>query len=416
MLLVAGGTVWFCGDDGETLLEPPGPETPAQPLPSGPSNLAQPAASDGVAPALLEPAPRGLDAAVELKPEPDAGRWQPNAEEQRAAAALLRRWSQALEELSRWHKHQRALDATRRQKPPADAGALGAAPVTCEAGTSTLRFELDPVDLIIAVDTSGSMFHLLPKLERWLVTQVDPLARSHDVQLIVLLDPLPLEMLRSGKPRPSAFDAGLVHPIEIQSHDILEVVLDSKNAWLPKLRPDSRKHLLLITDDDPDPALPARFTERLARELVGVKLQLHGLLGFQAIADQPLLGHGAPPVNNSCAVAPGLAYQQLIIETRGARGSLCDSAAWQSMAQALLPRRDAPKTCAIPLPPGAIVKQVHVRGQKLTPAFDRFNCEQEAGHYQRQLDRLELCPPVCEALSKSGGTLSAEVELVCQPP
>lgn len=311
---------------------------------------------------------------------------------------------------------------------PPDAG------LACDPGPIRIALRQNRLDLVVAIDTSGSMFSTLPSVNEWLTRKLEPdLKKSGlDYQLMVLVDLEDLrktvqivERRRSGRTEiwaPS--DAGINLGAEVQSNDALDVLLESASqvggSWLTRLRPDAQVHLLVVTDDRPRPSTMASFVPRLT-ELAGGRLgtaaeprfTFHGLLGLETSAeawviapDRPLVGTRAP----RCGVHPGNDYQALAQQTKGLRGSVCHAESMNAFVDQLIGPLRASVRCDSTLPPNFPADRpitmralaADGRSQTLGKAFDHFNCEASTAGYFVQNHQVRVCPKSCAALTSEG--------------
>jgi hypothetical protein len=369
-----------------------------------------------------------------LPPGPSVPAVSSAAEDEAAALELLERWSAALRPLfdggqaasraggpaATAASSRGATLPAQEAAPPSSLFDAGAAPA-CRPGT--LRFAASvaaPVDLVVAIDTSGSMSGRLAEVTHWLrELDVALLNAGGRNQLVVVVNP---EALRAKAPAASWLrDSGAELKSNIGSNDALGVLLAPEVApWLPRLRPGARVHLVLVTDDDPARGLPATFVARLTRLAGGAlgteaapAFRLHALLGFLADPPGQVLAADAPVREARCGVAAGLDYQKLVTRTGGLRASVCDRESRQAFTQALLASftETSSRPCSLKLPDGARVTAVRAEGQTLSRAsLTGWDCLHGSSAYATRGAQLVLCPETCAAAADAG----LEVAIACE--
>ena len=357
-----------------------------------------------------EPEPEPADAATELEVPPvDAGLVfrEPNLED------YMNRWRAALAPLF----EEKAVRYTKPTLIPAapqpDAGVADAG--VCERQEQRLSMLMNQrFDIVVAVDTSGSMNTSLEMVARWLAELELRIREQHsDTQLLVLAD-----QRRLNRKRP---DGGV--NAMVQSNDALEVLLNFQ--WVRLLRPAAELRLVVITDDEADPYGPGaeRFLSELTDRLEGRPFSFHVMGGFDT-PPEVVLPPSAPVTPSLCSsghevgLAAGVTYQALARQTHGLRASLCHPGSRAALSAALLAVPSS-QSCAWALDLARHrVDEVNAIGPDV--ARNRLTWERAPGlcrgmHWSYLVEGpvVSLCPETCAALRQDGYD-AIDVTLECR--
>jgi len=209
-----------------------------------------------------------------------------------------------------------------------DSGADSAADATdgrsitpgCAATQSTSKdiTTVVPADIIIAVDSSGSMDEEIVFVQQNLNSfSQQIIASGIDVRVIMIGDP---GAVCIGAPLGSGTCPGdtklpnYVHiPTEVDSNDALNIIIQTYPQWRQYLRPEATKSLFVVTDDDatdgPNNSAAAFRTNFTALDPVMLaKWTLNGVYCFTECPD---------------AAEIGRVYVDLVAQTMGVAGDLC---------------------------------------------------------------------------------------------
>ncbi|MFZ5438581.1 MAG: hypothetical protein ACOZQL_01165 [Myxococcota bacterium] len=305
-------------------------------------------------------------------------------------------------------------------------------PEVCEAGRRRLPLGAPPrTDIVVSVDTSGSMHTELPYVAQWL-GQLDAALQKRGIDGRILV----LANLRQLSP-----DGGMLR-VGIGSYDTLERLLATAHLeeprWADQLRDSAQLQLVVVTDDTSQRPQPAEATIAALVAQAGRPFTFSVLGGFVA---QGLLGPNAEVVRGSCSqrqqelapplsgvhwgplpllrgVDPGVPYQELAIALGGWRASLCDASSREQLRTTLVDTLGQPR-CAFGFERGARVERLeaaHPRGTSdyLVREAAHALCEGMKRSYVGNRNVLTLCGSTCEALRADGFTeLVAEVS--CEP-
>lgn len=353
----------------------------------------------------------GSDARVADGPEPGDAPREPTPED---VAALVARWKQALGPV---------LHA-RRPVPPKIVTAESHkpdAPPPCDSGPRSWPLARRPrVDLVVGVDTSGSMWgggldaaaDFLGRLEHQLVLQ------GGDWRLQVVAEPRHLQLP----------DAGVVIDRHIDSLDGFEVLLQTAPRWLAGVERDSELRVVLVTDDSPfDRSDAATLWRRLSAE-VGERPappSFSVVGGFDPLPGLALLGPTDPRSPGTCrtpafrGMSPGRTWQDLAVLSAGVRAPLCNVDGRAAAAEVLGLVPALVSACRFALEPGARVTHAIARHRDghdlyLLPEPVPVQCPGLERSYVTGDDSFTLCPDSCAELVRSGFQ-SIEAQVLCAP-
>jgi hypothetical protein len=296
-----------------------------------------------------------------------------------------------------------------------------------------------PADIIIAVDSSGSMDEEIIFVQQNLNSfSQQIIASGIDVRVIMIGDP---GAICIGAPLGSGTCPGdtklpsYVHiPTEVGSNDALNVIIETYPQWRQHLRPEATKSLFVVTDDDATDgpnnsaaAFRANFTA--LDPVMLAKWTLNGVYCFTECPD---------------AAEIGRVYVDLVAQTMGVAGDLClqdFKPVFDALAKKIITTSGTKIACdwALPPPPAGktfAVDLVEVRRSsdagvnvigKVNSAADcssggwyfdnNFNptkilacpstCTQVQGQGQGQIDVTYGCESVGSCVGTEASTVSA---------
>ena len=306
----------------------------------------------------------------------------------------------------------------------------------CASVSSEATTGLAPADIIIAVDTSGSMSEEADQVQVNLNNFASIITGSGiDVHVILIADtsvciPAPL----GAGACPADENLPVYQHVQqgVSSTDALEVILNTYPLWQGSLRAGATKTFAVVTDDNSDMSA-SEFTNALLAldpAFAGFK--------FDAIAAPvgPAACTGCLLACASCAVtccdktsfciplpaAQGKVYEELVQQTGGVFGDLCSQnfdPVFQSMATSVVQGSTIACVYDIPaVPDGGVIdpNKVNVNytpGGSSTPQTLGYvpngpaGCGQNGGWYYddpQNPAQILLCDLTCDAIqSDSGG-------------
>ncbi len=360
-------------------------------------------------PPVVKPTPSG----VREEPLPEVGHDSgPALADETAAAELVERWRRALELAAVVSVGDAA------QLPPGarDAGASADAgcvegPVTIPPATASV------VDVVVAIDTSGSMTRWAPSVARWLEALGTECRQTPGCQLTLVVDQLALTAM--ARRRGAPVDAGQVVKAAVASDDALSVLERTEAKWLARLRPDARTHVLVVTDDDPAPGTAQTLVATLTAQAEGrlgtaaaPSFTFDAVLGYQPTRAGEVLTADLGVVEQVCGVRAGAAYQRLTQQLGGLRASVCDLDQLAELRARVLESSRSARSCLLPLPAGAEVRALRADGQTLFAASPTaWDCLEGTRAYSQRRGSVSLCPKTCAALAE----VPLELTLRCHP-
>lgn len=299
------------------------------------------------------------------------------------------------------------------------AGTGGGEPVDpnmCQSVSQTAEVMAGPVDIVWAIDTSGSMFDEVAAVQANITNFANMISSAgidHHVIMLAASD--------VAAPTPLGADSAhyLYTPANVGSNNALQVMLDMYSVYSGFLRPNAPLHFVVVTDDE----------SRLAAD--PFRTQMEQLAGkpfiFHAIASENSGDPLFPACIGACGIpllcgafAPGAQYYALADATGGQKSSIC-AADW---SQVFGPLQDAviasvPLPCdyPIPAPPMAQTLDPEKVNMEITPqgaakmvvprAPSEADCMANVAWFYDDPaapTELRLCPAACE-LAQGGGTV-----------
>lgn len=191
---------------------------------------------------------------------------------------------------------------------------------------------LQPADIIVIVDNSGSMEFEANSVQNYLnmfssqifLANIDAhvvlISSYPDVGHGICLDP-PLGS--GGCPADDNNPPGYTHVAqEVDSNNALQILLSTQPMWAGAMRATASKHIIVVTDDESD-LDAASFTGMWA-----ALDPTYSPFFFHAIAAQqdPVTSCIDGNASHCCAIsaAAGFVYHMLVDQTGGVWGNLCD--------------------------------------------------------------------------------------------
>lgn len=305
---------------------------------------------------------------------------------------------------------------------------------SCAAVSSEATSELQPADIIIAVDTSGSMDEEIVQVQQNLNAFASLIVASGiDVHVVLLADaniciPAPL-----GSGACGGADEKLPsyrHVIQtVNSTDALDLILSSYPQWKSSLRPGATKTIAVVSDDDSNTGAAAFQSALLALDPPT----------FQGFKFDAIVSFEDPAVCTGCffncvacaskccdkatfctpiSAAEGKVYKQLVQQSGGVIGDLCIenfAPVFQDMATSVVTASKISCDYAIPVPDGGMIDPAKVNvqytagggmPQPILNVPTAAGCGQNGGWYYdapQNPTKITLCPTTCSAIQSNPG-------------
>ncbi|MCP4602723.1 MAG: hypothetical protein GY847_19775 [Proteobacteria bacterium] len=211
----------------------------------------------------------------------------------------------------------------------------------CASLSEEAQSELVPVDIIIAVDNSGSMGWEADSVQSAMnsfSSQISASGVDHHIVLISATN-ADSEGICIGSPLGSGScpsDTNLPNYMHVEegvdSNNALEKIHSTYEQWKSMLRADSIKHFLVVSDDDSSWSA-STFTSNMGALVPPITdFIFHGIIAARGWDDTNILSQYSCTgdlLNDCCisavmAAAAGEVYMDLISQTGGVQGNLCD--------------------------------------------------------------------------------------------
>jgi len=307
---------------------------------------------------------------------------------------------------------------------------------SCASVSSEAQAQLQPADIIIAVDTSGSMDEEIAQVQQNLNKFAQIITGSGiDVHVILIADasmciPAPL-----GSGSCNGMDEKLPnyrHVVQtVNSTDGLQVILNTYADWKDVLRPNATKTIAIVSDDDSSLGATAFVNQLTTLDPTFVGFKFDAIVSFES-PDACLAGcfFNCAACTNSCcnkaqfctpiSAEEGKVYKQLVQQTGGVIGNLCIQnfdPVFQDMAKAVV--TDAKISCEYTIPPPpdgqtidpTLINVVHTSGGGTKNTIynvptGAMGCGTTGGWYfdnQATPTKIIVCSNTCTALQSDMG-------------
>ncbi len=324
---------------------------------------------------------------------------------------------------------------------------------SCASISAEAELGLSPADIIIAVDTSGSMSEESSEVQANLNNFATIITQSGvDVHVVLIADegvciPSPLGTGQCGSGCADENLPSYQHVCQgVSSTDALQKILDTYPLWKSSLRPDATKTFLVVSDDESDLSA-SDFTNAL------LALDPPTFQGFKFDA---IVSDEGPGVCTACffacatcqsaccdksalciplSAAEGKIYKELVNQTGGVFGDLCAQdfgPTFQDMATGVVQSTTLACSFDIPMNGGTIdPTKVNVNytasGSNMPQAIGYVAgglaaCGPSGGFYYDDPNnptKILLCPATCTAVqSDTGGKIDVlfGCDTILQPP
>lgn len=300
----------------------------------------------------------------------------------------------------------------------------------CAAVSAEAMPGVQPADIIIAVDTSGSMDEETAWVQQHLNDLSTIITQSGiDAHVVLIADPTVCIPAPLGSGQCGGADENLPGyrhvPTTVASTNALELFIQTYPQWKAQLRAGASKTFVVVTDDNSDMSA-ADFTSQVLA-LDPPTFQGFKFDGIMAYTEPfSCLSFGMCPAGNACcfaagplctsyAAAEGKVYKELVAQTMGVQGDLCAQdfgPVFMDIATSVVQSSTIACDFAIPPPPSGEtfdLSKVNVQyapgGANPAPVFNvpgGFSaCDAAGGWYYddpQNPTRIILCPATCDAI------------------
>lgn len=233
---------------------------------------------------------------------------------------------------------------------------------------------LAPADIVIAVDTSGSMSEEAEFTQKAMPEMVTTIVQSGVDAHVVMISGsaicVPAPLGSGSCPNDEQLPAYRHVQEDVGSHNALAKIIATHASWKPSLRPNATKTFVVISDDDSTSLSAGEFTAQLlALDPSFQGFKFHAIVAptfnlndFAACNLALSCGgiaccgsSGSFPPCTYLSAAEGLVYKQLVQQTGGVLGDLCKQQfqpVFQEMATAVVADAKVPCVYDIPTPGG----------------------------------------------------------------
>jgi len=359
----------------------------------------------------------------------------------------------------------------------AEPGASADAGAACAVARAEATLTREPVDIVLALDNSGSMDEELEAVEQNINVNFANILEASAVDYRVILISRHRDDARDAGSVPSTsicvtsplsgqeqcpaerpvFSERFFHySTKIESDDSFDVLLgtfappfdepdledkydQAPTGWSTWLRPEAKKVFLELTDDDEDMSVDdfvARLTAASPENFgtpAAPTFVWHSICGAvekETPTDPYLPGEdiveGKCSGNGGDVTSAGVTYQRLSVLTGGLRFPICQwtayDAVFQKIADDVVVRRSVACDFAIPEAPGGQTIDLDKVAVRHTSGADgsrvQFGQAPTEGDCQADAfyisnDRIHLCPETCDAV-RSDPQAQVEVLFTCE--
>ncbi|MBW2455485.1 MAG: VWA domain-containing protein [Deltaproteobacteria bacterium] len=294
----------------------------------------------------------------------------------------------------------------------------------CSAVVETADNQIQPADIILAIDQSGSM----DQETNWVTSQLNGFAAQItgsgiDVHVVVIAGKpgsengfcVPAPLASGGCPDDNNLPTFLHVDQHVDSHDAFQQILTRYNDYAQMLRPDAAKHVVVISDDDSNMGAAAFDAALKALD--------------PSFADYVFHAIACEHDNGPCADESDQ-YWNLVVGTGGVFGELADQnfgPVWDAVSQQVI--QDATLACQwdIPAPPDGeqfVADLVNVLlsingapAQALGQVSSAADCATVNGgwYYDDPTNptKILVCPDVCQQI-QGADAAEVNIEFGCQ--
>jgi hypothetical protein len=305
-------------------------------------------------------------------------------------------------------------------------------PMECASFSESAAIEKKPADIIFVVDNSPSMIEETQAVQERLNDFSAQIVEAGVDTRVMLLTSYPNPNLApqldtgicidpplgdGGCPESDTNPPSFAHVHQIiGSNHALQKILDTFEVWQPMMRPDSTKHLIVVSDDDSYLEAGAFDEQFRALDPNYADYRLHGIVSLQQCPASDALGEQ---------------YMQLAELTGGVLGDLClqeFQPLFDTLGTAVLEGTNLACQWQLPAAPaGHVIDTTTVElalvldGESLAPVHveDPADCPADtAAWYWADPDApqdIVACPSMCAAV-QAALEASLEIDVGCAMP
>lgn len=230
----------------------------------------------------------------------------------------------------------------------------------CAAVSETAQNQYAPVDIVFAIDTSGSMSDEKNFVQQNMnIFSQQIFLANIDHHAVMIADASPDGPcigvpLGSGQCPADSKLPEYLHVVQgVGSTNALQIILDTHAQWSASIRPDSVKHLVVISDDESDMDAATFDAAFKALDPSYADYYFHAIVAFEAPDEFECFG-GADCCLSFIPLSEeiGQVYLNLVSLTGGVAGDLCDQQfgpVFTQIAQSV--QTTVPLACEWEIPP-----------------------------------------------------------------
>jgi hypothetical protein len=312
-----------------------------------------------------------------------------------------------------------------RTPPVIKPDPLSDADTSCGSVREEAQFERGPVDILLAIDTSGSMAPYVCNTSTNLTAFAAAVGTNSHVVAVYQMDAL-LGLLTAGlcgnadplASTPLAMDPTryLQRTVMVDSWNALTRLSGEFDGYKDFLRPDAPTHIVVVTDDN-STVFQGGITAADFKAQMEEKLG-HGFTFHSIVADGQ---------NGCVGTSVGTEYLSLSDETGGEKLPICSqdwSMMFEKLQEAVVATVELPCDFAIPPNPAGesvdfdavqVVFEPSGGEEQQIPRTELESCgDRSAWHFDNKdaPTRIVLCPTACEAVKKGG---NVNIAFGCAP-
>jgi hypothetical protein len=311
----------------------------------------------------------------------------------------------------------------------------------CAGFSEQAENQVQPADIVVVVDNSGSMTFEAGAVQQNLNGFVQAIVGANIDAHVVLISSYP--GTGNGMCIPAPLGSGQCPgdtnlPIfkhvdqEVDSHNALELLVSLFSQYQDMYRVGASKHFVVVTDDNSN-MTSADFNAQITPLLQGVdsqfqKYTFHSIYAFTGPA---AIGTPCFDITFQKAAAEGIVYRELVQMTGGAQGDLClqdFGPVFAALGQNVIAGSGLSCEWTIPPPPNGDTLDKNKVNVDYTPTggaaqtigfvSDSGQCGSvQNGWYYDNYDsptKVLVCPQTCSVIQQGGGGARIDIKFGCE--